>query len=156
VGRFLKWSWAFNGVVGTAALFLPLSAAPESHTQAQTTKTATDTASSAAPSTAAAHVDFKIIVPRVLSLSVADVDTAAAATGPVATVRFNTVAVASNSRNVAITATVGSPSVSVAGNVILSAAAGKTIAQNAVCAAPGYAGGISGPADRIICTASMP
>jgi hypothetical protein len=151
VGRILKWSRAFNGVVGTAALLLPLSAAPESHIQAQTTKTATDTASSAA-----AHVDFKIIIPRVLSLSVADVDTTAATTGPVATVRFNTVAVASNSHNVALTATVRSPAESVPGNVILSAAARKTIAQNAVCAAPGYAGGTSVPAGRIICTASMP
>lgn len=150
MGRILKWSSAFNGVLGTAALLLPLSAAPESHIQAQAANAAAGTVSSSA------HVDFKIIIPRVLSLSVADVDTTAVTSGPVATVRFNTVAVASNSHNVALTSTVRSAAESVAGNVILSAAARKTIAQDAVCAGRTGAGGTPFPAGWIICTASMP
>jgi hypothetical protein len=116
VDRLLKWSWAFNGVLGTAALMLPLSAAPESHIQAQTTNAAAG---------ATAHVNFKIIIPRVLYLHVSDADT---------------VAVMSNSHNVALTATV--PSTAGSG------AARKTIAQDAVCEAPA--------ASRVICTLSMP
>jgi hypothetical protein len=147
VGRILKWSSAFNGVVGTAALLLPLSAAPESHIQAQTTNAATGTASSAP-----AHVNFKIIIPRVLSLRVADAETAAVDTAAV-----NMVAVMSNNHNVALTATTTrSPAGSVAGNVILSAAARKTIAQDAACTGPTGAGGMAVPTGRIICTASMP
>jgi hypothetical protein len=112
VGRLLKWSWAFNGVLGTAALLLPLSAAPESHIQAQTTKAATDTASSAA-----AHVDFKIIIPRVLSLHVPDADTAAVATAAAATAALNRVSVTSNGHHVALTSTVRSA----AGRIICTA-----------------------------------
>jgi hypothetical protein len=131
VDRIVKWSWLWNGVLGSAALLLPLSAAPESHLLAPTAK---DTSS------AAAHVDFKIIIPRVLYLSVPDA---------------NSVAVMSNSHNVALTATVRSATGSVAGNLILSAAARKTIAQDAVCAAPAAA--VRGAAsNRVICTASMP
>jgi hypothetical protein len=117
VDKLPKWSWAFNGVLGTAALLLPLSAVPESHIQAQTTNAA---------SGAAAHVNFKIIIPRVLYLHVSDADT---------------VAVISNSHNVALTATVRSTTGSVA--------ARKTIVQDAVCAAPAGA-------SRVICTVSMP
>jgi hypothetical protein len=123
-------------VVGTAALLLPLSATPESHIQAQTANST---------SSAAAHVNFKIIIPRVLYLHVSDADTAA-----VAAANVNTVAGMSNSHNVALTATGRSAAGSVAGNVILSAAARKTIAQDAVCAPR------TGAASRIICTASMP
>jgi hypothetical protein len=117
----------FNGVLGTAALLLPLSATPESHIQAPTTDS---------KSSATAHVDFKIIIPRVLYLQVSDADT---------------VAVMSNSHNVALTTTLRSATGAVAGNVILNSAARKTIAQDAVCAAPAGA-----PANRLICTASMP
>jgi hypothetical protein len=152
VSRILKWSSAFNGMVGAAALLLPLSAAPESHIQAQTPKDAIDTASSAA-----AHVNFKIIIPRVLSLRVPDADTVAVTTATVYTAAVATVAVTSNSHNVTLTATGRSPAEQVAGNIILSAAARKTIAQDAVCAGPARAaGGISIPAGRIVCTASMP
>lgn len=136
--RIVKWSWVFNGVLGTAALLLPLSATPESHIQAPTTNS---------KSGATARVDFKIIIPRVLYLHVSD--TAAVDTPP------NTVAVMSNSHNVALTATVRSGTGSVAGSLILSAAARKTIAQDAVCAAPAAAG-LAAPANRVICTASMP
>jgi hypothetical protein len=140
VDRIVKWSWVFNGVLGTAALLLPLSATPESHILAPTANS---------KSNATAHVDFKIIIPRVLYLRVSDADTAAVDAPP------NTVAVMSNSHNVALTATVRSGAGSVAGNVILSAAARKTIAQDAVCAAPAAAGPAA-PANRLICTASMP
>jgi hypothetical protein len=136
VDRIVNWSRVFNGVLGTAALLLPLSATPESHIQAPTTDS---------KSSATAHVDFKIIIPRVLYLRVSDADTAAAVAAP------NTVAVMSNSHNVALTTTARSATGSVAGNVILNSAARKTIAQDAVCAAPAGA-----PANRLICTASMP
>jgi hypothetical protein len=135
VDRIVKGSWVLNGVLGTAALLLPLSATPESHIQA----TATDSKSSAT-----AHVDFKIVIPRVLYLRVADADMAAG-TAP------DTVAVMSNSHNVALSA-VRPATGARAGNVILSAAARKTIAQDVQCAAPSAAA----PSNRIICTASMP
>jgi hypothetical protein len=60
------------------------------------------------------------------------------------------VAIMSNGRNVALTATVRAPSTNPAqGNVILSAAARKVIAQQAVCAA-------SASASPVLCTASLP
>jgi hypothetical protein len=135
VDRIVKWSWALNGVVGAAALLLPLPAAPESHIQAPTTSST---------SSAAAHVNFKIIIPSVLYLQVSD--SAAVAT----------VAVMSNSRNLALTTTVRSPAGSAAGNVILSAAARKTIAQDGVCPSPAGAAGKGAASSRVICTASMP
>jgi hypothetical protein len=73
VGRILNWSWAFNGVVAAAALLLPLSAAPESQTQAQTANAAHGTALSAV-----AHLNFKIIIPQALSLRVPGTATAVA------------------------------------------------------------------------------
>jgi hypothetical protein len=136
-----------NSAVIAAALLLPLSAAPESHIQAQ---------SANATSNSAAHVNFKIIIPKVLYLHVPDADTAAAETADIATV-----AVMSNSHNVALTATARTPAGPVAANVILSAAARKTIAQDAVCAPPTRAADLAArgpapPANRVICTASMP
>jgi hypothetical protein len=73
VGTILNWSWAFNGVVGAAALLLPLSAAPESQMQAQTGNAAHGTAFSAV-----AHLNFKIIIPQALSLRVPGADTSVA------------------------------------------------------------------------------
>jgi hypothetical protein len=136
VDRIIKWSSAFKCAIGAAALLLPLSAAPESHIQAQTTNAAANGAVNAA-----AHVNFKIVIPQVLYLHVADADT---------------VAVMSNSRNVALSATAGSPAGRVAGNFILSAAARRTIARDVACAAPTGAGGMAVATGRIICTASMP
>jgi hypothetical protein len=136
VDRIAKWPWVWNGVLGSAVLLLPLSATPESHVQAPTASSTTS---------AIAHVDFKIIIPKVLYLGVPDTDAPGARVS-------NTVAVMSNSHNVALTATVRSATGTVAGNVILSAAARKTVAQDAVCAAAGFAAS----ANRVICTVSMP
>jgi hypothetical protein len=133
----------FSGALGAAALLLPLSATPESHIQAPTPNS---------KSSAIAHVDFKIIIPRVLYLRVSGADTAAD-TAAVA-MAPNTVAVMSNSHNVALTTT-RSATGAVAGNVILNAAARKTIAQDAVCAAPAGPG-LDAAANRVFCTASMP
>jgi len=55
----VKWSCTFIGLIGTAALLLPLTAATESHVQ---------TAAAGAGLSAAAQVNFKIIIPKVLYL----------------------------------------------------------------------------------------
>jgi hypothetical protein len=125
VRNIVKCSWAPKGVASTAALLLPLMAVAESHLQAGT----------GAALVATAHLNFKIVIPQVLYLQVGD-------SGPVA--------IMSNGRNVALTATVRAPSTNPAhGNVILSAAARKVIAQQAVCAA-------SSSASPVLCTASLP
>jgi hypothetical protein len=64
----MKWSCTFNGLIGTTALLLPLTAATESHLQ-------TGAASAGLSSTA--QVNFKIIIPKVLYLHV-DAQTVAA------------------------------------------------------------------------------
>ena len=158
MGKILKWSWAFNCVVGAAALLLPPTAAPDSHLQAQ---------AGSAASSAAAHVNFKIIVPPVLYLHVASANEGAA---------DPRVAIMSNNHNVTLTATIrtpddnaaGAPSGTrgdahtrtpantVAGTFILSAAARKIIAQEAACtpsasAHPGMSHG-----NGLVCTASIP
>jgi len=123
--KIVKGSWTFNGVASTAALLLPLMALAESHLQSGT----------GAALIATAHVNFKIVIPKVLSIQVGD-------SGPVT--------VMSNGRTVALTATVRAPSANPAhGNVILSAAARKVMAQDAVCAP-------SGGASPVLCTASLP
>jgi hypothetical protein len=123
--KIVKGSWAFNGVVGGVAFLLPLMVAAESHLQA----------GSGAAVVATAHVNFKIVIPQVLYLHVGD-------TGPVA--------IMSNGRSVAMTATARTPSATPAqGNAILSAAARKVISQDAVCAASAGAG-------PVVCTASLP
>ena len=122
--KIVKWSWASHGVVSTAALLLPLMTMAESHLHTGT----------GAALVATAHMNFKIVIPQVLSLQVGDM-------GPVA--------VMSNGRTLALTATARAPSAKPApGNVILSAAARKVIAQDAVCASTG-----AGP---VLCTASLP
>jgi hypothetical protein len=60
--KIVKGSWAFNGVASTAALLLPLMAVAESHLQSGT----------GAAFVATAHVNFKIVIPKVLSLQVGD------------------------------------------------------------------------------------
>ncbi len=105
---------------------------------------------------ATAHVNFKIVIPKVLYLHV-DGGTAGA----------QTVAVMSNGRNVSVNATIRTPdsNVPARGNLILSAAARKIIAQDARCmplSAPGAAppAGIQSPGSigtrQVICTVSMP
>lgn len=139
--------WAFNGLIGSAALLLPWAAVPESRVE---------TAAATAALQASARVNFKIVVPQVLYLNVGGADAAAA----------ETVAIMSNSRNVWLTATVRpsddrggrtrAPAVanSARGTVILSAAGGKVIAQNTLCTV-----GETRPArglSHVICTVSMP
>jgi hypothetical protein len=137
VGKIMKWSWAFNCVVGAAALLVPPTAAPDSRLQAQ--------AGNAASSTLA-HVNFKIIIPPVLYLHVASANEGAA--DP------RTVAIMSNNHNVTLTATARTPANTVAGTFILSAAARKIIAQEAVCTPS--AGAHRALGHGLVCTASIP
>ena|ERR1700735_1582088 len=152
----MKWSWALNCVVGAAALLLPPTAAPDSHLQAQV---------GSAASSVTAHVNFKIIIPPVLYLNVAG----EGAADP------RTVAIMSNNHNVTLTATIrtpddnaaGSPNGthgdaptrpanSVAGTFILSAAARKIIAQEAVCTPSASAHPGTGHGNGLVCTVSIP
>jgi len=136
-------------------------AAADSHIQ---------TAAPNSPLSATAHLDFKIIIPQVLSLRVAGSNDRA--------LGAQTVAVMSNSRNVTLHATIGGPGILAGGNVsdgvaarsktgasagggniILSAAGRRIIAQDALCEA---ARSRPGAADRdpvnapLLCTVSMP
>jgi hypothetical protein len=146
VSKIVTRYWAFNGLMSCAALLLPWAAVPESRVE---------TAAANAALQATAHVNFRIVIPQVLYLHVS-ADAAPA----------DTVAIMSNSRNVWLTATVRSsddrmvarpPAVANAGrgDVILSAAGGKVIAQNILCAA-GETRPARGGASHIICTVSMP
>lgn len=140
VSKIVKRSWAFNGLMSAAALLLPLTAATDSHIQTGAPSAAVD---------ATAHVNFKIIVPQVLYVRTAGAET---------------MAILSNSRNVTLTATVRNSAVTanqptsadaVRGNVILSAAARKVIAQDAACR-PGGPHPPLAVAGQVVCTASMP
>src|SRR5579859_125373 len=101
-----------------SSLLLPLWAAAESHLQAGTT---------GKKLSATAHVDFRIVIPHVLSVGLAGGDTP----GPGA----QKVAIFSNSRNVTLTATSASVPAA-ANNVMLRAAARKVIARDAACRLP--------------------
>ena len=128
---------------------LPLTAVPESRVE------------TAAPGTAllaTAHVNFKIIVPRVLYLQVGNsTDRALGA---------ETVAVMSNSHNATLNATVRTleSNAPARGNLILSAAGRSIIAQDAKCslgagrAPPARTASRAGPtaAQQVFCTVSMP
>jgi hypothetical protein len=134
----VKKSWAFNGLMGSAALLLPLTAATES-----------DIRSGAAGRSlsATAQINFKIVIPKILYLQVAPEANRLES--------LNTVAVMSNSHNVDLNASLRTAHSdgSVWGNVILSSAARKSIAQEATCTLDGQ-GALAG--SRLICTASMP
>jgi hypothetical protein len=94
-----------------------------------------------------AHLDFRIVIPRVLALQVDGAHLATAAAG--ASQPPRTVAVYGNGRTIALGATAADDSPS---GLILSAAARKAIAQDAVCApAP-----VRGTVRSILCTASSP
>lgn len=142
----MKWSWAHNASMGTAALLLPFMAVPESHVQTGTANTA---------ASATAHVNFKIVIPPVLYLS--------APGGSDGIEAAKTVAVMSNSRNVTLSATVRT-SGDARGNIILSAPGRKLIAQNTLCSLgnPHPAASVPAHGDlvadtgRLVCTASMP
>ena len=132
----MKWPYAFNGLIGSAVLLLPLTAATDSRVQTG----APDTSVSAA-----AQVNFKIVIPTVLYLHV---DDGSERTGDGA----ETVSIMSNGRNVTLNATAPGSNGRARSNVILSAAARKSIAQHAQCRLAE-----SGPAaHRTICTVSTP
>jgi hypothetical protein len=121
------------------SLLLPLWAAAESHLLA---------APESRKVSATAHVDFRIVIPKVLSLGVAGGDTQ----GPGA----QKVAIFSNGRNVTLTASPGSKPAA-GNNLMLSAAAGKVIAREAACQLPADAArGIAFKTNGMICTVSMP
>ncbi len=131
---------ALGGLMYSGALLLPFAAAADSQLQS----------GARGPLSASAHVRFRVIIPTVLSLDVAD---GARATGA------QTVAVMSNSRNVALGATVGT-SADAKGRVILNAAARRIIAQDAPCTLGtpqnALANASAAATNRLICTVSMP
>jgi hypothetical protein len=135
----VKWPWAFSSLINSAALLLPILAAGDSQLQMRTARGLTATA----------HVNFRIVIPTVLSLDTGSgYDRAAGG---------RTVAIFSNSHNVALAATVrpldAKPPIAgddAHANVILNAAARKGIAQDAMCAPP------DANARSVICTVSMP
>jgi hypothetical protein len=146
----VKWSKGFNGSMSVVALLLlPPMVAAESHIQTE--------APGAAPAVTA-HVNFKIIIPKVLYLRVGS-ETARTAAA-------ETVAIMSNGRNVLLNATVRTPDpdVRAPGRVVIGAAGRKVIAQDALCMA-GDARSAPAPAEgrhlkveyrQVVCTVSMP
>ena len=136
----MKWSARQSSVVFAAAMLLPFAAAPESQDRTQAHSRAVATA----------RVDFKIVIPKVLSLEVL------AGIGPGIT--GQTVAIGSNGRTVALAATLNGAAVP-RNDLILRAAAGRNIAQETACAigARNPASTAIGRADaRMICTVSTP
>jgi hypothetical protein len=131
----VKWSKAFTGSMSVAALLLASVVMAESHIQTKAASTAL---------AAAAHVNFKIVIPTTLSMHVGNASDHVAGA--------QTVAIMSNSRNVTLNATVRTPDADALarGNVILSASARKVIAQDAPCAVG------DARARRVVCTVSMP
>ena len=136
--------------MSAAALLLPLTAASESHLQ---------TAAPTAPVTATGSVNFKIVIPKVLSLQMAD--------GNSLSLDAQLVTIMSNGHNVSLNATERSANSSshARGNVILSSAARKGVAQEAQCrlgngraaAAPAQTPGTPAADSRMaVCTVSMP
>jgi hypothetical protein len=121
------------------SLLLPLWAAAESHLQA---------APQNGKLSATAHVDFRIVIPKVLSVGMAGGDTQSSGA--------QRVAIFSNSRNVTLAASATSTSAA-RNNVILRAAAGKVIAREAACQLPADASrGVTPKTNGIVCTVSMP
>jgi len=146
----VKWSWAINGLMSSAALLVPMLAVPESRIQSEGAGTGLQ---------ATAHLNFKIVIPKVLYLHVAGANDRGA----------QTVAIMSNSRNVWLTASLRTPEVqdsdgairssanSAAAHVILSAAAHKVIAQDTACTLSEPRAGRATPgATQLVCTASIP
>ena len=133
--------------MSTAALLMPMMAAPESHVQTAAASTATNVA---------AHVNFKIVIPTVLSLRMESaIDRGRGA---------KTVTIMSNGRNVMLSSTTRSSDDARAHFVILSASAGKILAQDAPCA-PGIddtaaattrTHRVSFNIQPLVCTVSMP
>jgi len=121
------------------SLLLPLWAAAESHLQA---------APQSGKVSATAHVDFRIVIPKVLSVGLKGGDTQGFGA--------QKVAIYSNGRNVTLAASTGSMPAA-RSNVILRAAAGKVIARDAGCQLPADApSGVATKNTGMICTSSMP
>ena len=117
------------GSLSPAVLLLPFLASADSSVQ---------TGGKGARLTATAHVNIQVVIPLALSLAVPS-DTGAAA-------GVRTVSIESNTQNATVGSTQGALGES-RGRVILSAAAGRSIAQEAVCSATGVG---------VVCTASSP
>jgi hypothetical protein len=128
----IKFDWraARTALAGSAALLLPFLAAADSQ----------PASGSAATLRASAHLDFKIIIPRVLSLDLPGELRGGTGAQPVA--------IYSNSRSVAFGSTI-SASGAARGGLVLNAAARKVIARNVSC-------GTGERTALLICTASMP
>jgi hypothetical protein len=120
------------------SILLPLCAAPDSQIAGAT---------AARKSAVAAHVDFKIVIPQVLSLDLAG--------GGSAGFRAHTVAVYSNGRNVTLAAS-SAESPAARRNVILRAAARRVIAQEAACRLPADAAAVVSKAGALVCTVASP
>jgi hypothetical protein len=121
------------------SLLLPLWAAAESHVQAGVVS---------GKSSATARVDFKIVVPKVLALGVAGGDSHGWG--------VQRVAIFSNSRNVTLAAS-SAALPAARNNVILTAAARKTIAREAACRLPADASrGAASKTSGMVCTVAMP
>jgi hypothetical protein len=126
-------------LITATSLLLPLWAAAESHLQA---------APQSGKVSATAHVDFRIVIPKVLSVGLAAGDSQSPGA--------QRVAIFSNSRNVTLAAS-GSSTPAASNNVILRAAAGKVIAREAACRLPADASrGVFPKTNGMICTVSMP
>ena len=140
----MRCSSALGGLICSIVLLLPYTAAADSQSQSGTQGT----------SSVSARVRFRVIIPTMLSLEMADSSRAPGT---------QTVAIVSNSRTVTLGATVGTSALSM-GHVILSAAARRTIAQDAPCAVQWVRSALdstvvraaSAPVERMICTVSMP
>jgi hypothetical protein len=148
----MKWPWAIGGPLISAALLLPILAAAESHIQSVAVNGALR---------ATAHVDFKITIPKMLSLDVGtELHRGQGA---------QRVAIISNNRTVTLGATVHASDADASGteargDVILSAAARKIIAQDAACthgdahpaALAKTPGSVAVNTGRVVCTVSTP
>jgi len=135
----VKCCRAFPGLLIATSLLLPLWAPAESQLQV---------GPRSGKVSAAAHVDFRIVIPQVLSLDLVGNGTQATCA--------QRVAIFSNSRNVTLAASSGSM-VAARNRVILRAAARKAIARDAVCQLPSdVAGGALSLPQAMICTVSMP
>ena len=118
-----------------AALVLPLLAAGESQFDVGSAAPR-----AARPRAAAAHLNFKIVIPQVLSLDIpggARLEAQARAS------------IGSNGRSVALAATRAADAAR--RDVVLTAAAGRNLVREADCVPDAPA-----PAARVTCTASMP
>ena len=127
----MKRPAVLGSLTAAGLLLAPLWAASESQIQVPAAHRA---------ATASAHVNFKVVIPKVLSLAVVgDAD---------APQRAQSVAIGSNGRTVSLAATaVGSDPAS--RNLILNAAARRSIVQAAACTP-------LGGSSRTLCTVSMP